>query len=229
MLRVHAIVEGATEKQFVDKFLNPYLGNRGINIFCQQINGNINFDRVKVDVLNTLKEDKGAYVTTMFDYYGIDSQWPGVQELQQDHNNKISVPPLQIEQRLQQAFVAKLKEQLSDDPLIFARFIPYFEIHEFEALLFSDLKTLAAHINCKVSDINSIIRDLSPEEINTTKETSPKSRLKSLCYKKIIYSETATSYAIAEKIKIDTMREKCLNFDNWLKKLEELAKHADPL
>jgi hypothetical protein len=49
------------------------------------------------------------------------------------------------------------------------RFIPYIEMHEFEALLFSDATILADKINVSINQIQSILTDYKgrPEYINS--------------------------------------------------------------
>ena len=59
-----------------------------------------------------------------------------------------------------------------------SRFIPYIEMHEFEALLFSDADILAEKIGINVSQIREILEEYnSPEEINDDPAKAPAKRL----------------------------------------------------
>ncbi len=223
MIRVHAIAEGKTEKLFIDNHLQPLLSKKNIRISSTHLQGNINFDRVKYKIITSLKQDPSVYVTTMLDYYGIDADWPGVKELRQAKNKGVQMTSTQLGKKLRKEFLQQLTEVASSSQQSFNRLIPYFQIHEFEALLFSDLEALEKHTECKTIDITKKLGGLSPEEINDRKESSPKARLKSLHNSKIGYSGVSTNSLLTQKISIEKMRAKCPNFNDWLEELEALA------
>ena len=106
------------------------------------------------------------------------------------------------------------------------RFIPYVQMYEFEALLFSDSKSFAKGIDRShlASDFQSI-RDSfdSPEEINDSPVTAPSKRVLELVsgYEKPLFGTLA-----ALEIGLKTMRHECQLFDTWLKKLEALKTKA---
>ena len=81
-IEVVAIVEGATEENFINKILAPYLGYRNIGLHATQVSkpgqkgGNVKFDRAKNDIRTHLKQRKDTIVTLFLDYYGI-ADWPG--------------------------------------------------------------------------------------------------------------------------------------------------------
>ncbi len=223
LIRVNVIAEGKSEKQFVDDHINPFLSKKNINIYCDEVKGDINFDRLKFDIIESLKKDPGAYVTTMLDYYGIDADWPGVQELKQAKANGTQMTSTQMGKRLREAFLRQLIEVASSSKQSFNRLIPYFQIHEFEALLFSDLEVLEKHTKHKSSYIKSKIENLEPEEINDKKETSPKARLKLLYGSDTKYKAPSISEELTKEIPIEKMRAKCPHFNDWLEELEALA------
>lgn len=100
------------------------------------------------------------------------------------------------------------------------RFIPYFAMHEFEALLFSDVAVLGDSLSIKLEEVKKIIDECgSPEQINNKRETAPSKRLDTL-KPKGSFRKTIEGITIAEKIGIDKMREHCPLFDAWLKTLE---------
>src|SRR5689334_1706414 len=82
MKRVVIIVEGQTEESFVAGPL--YKALVGHNIFVKPIligtpghrGGFVNYDRVRSDLLRTLKQDNSVYCTTLFDLYGLGKGFP---------------------------------------------------------------------------------------------------------------------------------------------------------
>ena len=221
MIRVHVICEGQTEEMFVkellcasfhplDIFLVPALigkpGHKG---------GNVNFDRLRTDVQNRLLGDKAAFCTTFLDFYGLPMNFPGRAEAVQ--NASIQAKAL----CMQESMTKELKSYINPDAM--QRFIPYVQIHEFEALLFSSPKKLALGISrSDLTDHFQDIRDAfgSPEEINDDPNTAPSKRITRVAagYEKPIYGTLA-----AMEIGLEIMRRECVLFDAWLKQLEALA------
>lgn len=82
-IEIYIIVEGQTEQTFVRDVLAPQMKHKEIYLLPSLIGkpgqkgGNIRFDRAKTDIGNFLKQRTGTYVSTMFDYFRIDSRWPG--------------------------------------------------------------------------------------------------------------------------------------------------------
>ncbi len=82
-INVYIIVEGQTEQTFVRNLLAPLLGYKGVFLHAILIGraghkgGDIRFDRAKSDITKLLKQRPDNYVSTMFDYYGINRKWPG--------------------------------------------------------------------------------------------------------------------------------------------------------
>jgi hypothetical protein len=92
-------------------------------------------------------------------------------------------------------------------------------MHEFEALFFSDVEILASSLNVQREKIEENIRKLLPEEINDNRETAPSKRLKSFSAN---YTKINLGLNIAKNIGIQKMREKCVLFDEWVSRLENL-------
>jgi hypothetical protein len=82
MVRVHVLVEGQTEETFVKSVLQAHLDQYEICLFPRLIGkpghkGGIGeYPRARRDILTTLKQDAGAFCTTMFDYYAMPDSWP---------------------------------------------------------------------------------------------------------------------------------------------------------
>ena len=73
MKRLLIIVEGDTEKEFVNNILAPHLFSKGIgNVQCFKIKhskgGLSKYEHLKKDIINSLYEDN-VIVTTLIDFY----------------------------------------------------------------------------------------------------------------------------------------------------------------
>ena len=106
------------------------------------------------------------------------------------------------------------------------RFIPYFQIHEFEALLFSDPLKLETQFTDRTQEIHRLeIMACSfgnPELINDGHNTAPSKRI----IAEIPEFESRKASAdpiVAEKIGLVTLRNRCRHFDEWISKLETLT------
>ena len=222
---------------FVKEILNPYLGNEQIHlqpILPEGGGGNINFERVRKDIANALSSTSSSrgrnkvFVSTAFDYYGIDSDWPGVDAIKKKFDSGKKLSPIEIGDTLKEATAKHMKKYLKEEKksnIDMSRFIPYFQVHEFEALLFSDLEKLAEVIGAGSTavEINKRIQENAPEEINDNKETSPSQRIHQLFReKKKRYDKTSTGIAVAGKIKVQRMYERCPNFKKWVDELKKL-------
>ena len=98
--------------------------------------------------------------------------------------------------------------------------VPYIEMHEFEALLFSNAEILANKTEIDVSLIQKIIDDFNtPEEINDDPTNAPSKRLEAL---KKGYRKVAMGKTVSESIGIEEIRKQCSHFSKWLTTLENL-------
>jgi len=136
MIRLHFVVEGQTEETFVNDLLTPVLAE--LNIFadvrCVQTGykrgkkhkgGVTHYIKLKNDLQRWLKQDEHieAMFTTMFDFYALPHDFPGYAESNQQTDLKARIEQLEL------CFQADIGDH---------RFIPYLQLHEFEALLFSE-------------------------------------------------------------------------------------------
>ena len=228
MIRVNVVTEGKTEMKFAKELLNQFFGGKLIiNARCvlssrnnstnyEHRGGLVNYRHARNDILNWLKEDRSAYVTTMFDFYRLPHNFP-------DYECSIGCPtPIERVKRLE----LKMKEDIDADlaDSVQDRFIPYIQLHEFEALLYTDLSLLEDdYLNA--DDISAIRRlreetaGIPPEEINNGAETAPSKRL----LKAIHYEKGATPVAWLEKITIDKIASCCPHFSAWIEKLSKLV------
>jgi len=214
------LVEGQTEKTFVEELLCRYMVDK--NIYLSPIiftksgekGGDVCFSRAEKDIRNHLKQRSDTYVTVMMDYYGI-KEWPGLIESKQqrEHFKKAEIINIETEKMVQNLFPKQNIER---------RFIPYVSMYETEALYFSDPAIIAEELNINQAEIEFILRKYDgPEAINDSFETAPSKRLSKLSGNK--YRKTTSGIAIARKIGIPRMRERCPLFDAWISKMESLS------
>lgn len=226
---IYIVVEGQTEQTFVRDVLAPQIAYKGIYLYPILIGkpghkgGDIRFDRAKIDICNFLKQRNDTYISTMFDYYGIDSKWPGKVEVLQQIQEGATLTAIDKAKILETATHNEIVSTFSGNNSE-NRFIPYIEMHEFEALLFSDVDILAEKADIDVSRIKEIIEEYNnPEEINDDSMKAPSKRLKAL---KEGYRKVAMGKTVSDAIGIQVIRRQCPNFDNWLTKLERLKEDA---
>ena len=218
MIRLIIVCEGETEKQFCDNLLAPHFFKKGISLsapLIKKTNGGIcPWPVLKRQLIGHLHE--GAYVTTFIDYYGIkDSmlfpKWAESKKV----SNKTKRMHL-----LEKAMTEDLDSTLRQ------RFIPYLQLHEFEALLFCDIKAFTNEIpNDDIKDIKGLKKVLqdfpNPELINDNIKTSPSHRLEQMISG---YTKTLYGAVLAQATGLKTIREKCPLFSEWLNALEILGK-----
>lgn len=219
-IEVYVIVEGTAEQTFIRDVLAPEMSYKRVFLYPVLIGkpghkgGDVRFERAKSDIGMFLKQRTGTYVSTMFDFFRIESGWPGVVNIS---NNDTAIEKAK---KIEIATHASIKKLFLDHN-IDQRFIPYIEMHEFEALLFSDISILAKETGINKKTLQDILDECKePEEINDGPDTAPSKRLISLCkgYRKVAMGKTIT-----EAIGIPTIREKCPHFNQWLTRIEKLG------
>ena len=221
MIRVHVICEGQTEEMFVNELLQPVFQAKGILLVPALVGkpgrkgGNFKFERLRSDVENRLLGDRTAYCTTFFDYYGLPQSFPGKEA--QDSQTDIQIKAAAV----QQAMTAELVRLIGEGPM--RRFIPFVQMYEFEALLFSDPDAFAKGIDREqLSEPLAKITEQfeSPEHINNSPHTAPSKRIEALVRD---YEKPLMGTLAALEVGLGVMREKCELFNLWLKSLEHLA------
>ena len=221
MIRVLAFVEGPTEEKFIKEMVAPELWSRDIIIVVttpgrRRLQGGVQtWARARKELLRYLKEDHERYVTTMFDYYGMPSRWPGRAQAR-------SVAYPRRATTVEDAMASNISVAV-ENSFHSKRFIPYVQMHEFEALLFSKPDTLGTVIQKPgaTEALKSIASEFStPEEINDNRRKAPSKRILSISkrYQKVLHGNIA-----AQRIGLNAMRQACPHFNEWLTKLESLA------
>lgn len=218
---VVAIVEGKTEQIFVESILAPYLAQKMIFMVATQVTkpgqkgGDVRFSRVQKDIGLHLKQRSNTYVTTFIDYYGT-KEWPGIDLIAPN------LKPDQIAECINEATQEQVNTLFAEQQSG-RRFIPYMAIHEFEALLFSDSESLAAELGVDEAEISDVLtQHHDPEAINNSRQTAPSKRLDGWAKTKK-FPKTSLGIAIANRIGITQMREKCPVFNAWIGSFEAIV------
>lgn len=219
---LHIIVEGQTEETFVRNILKPHLASYSIDVSARLLTtkelpdhkygGGLNkYAQAETDINLWLipGHDKLTRVTTMFDLYELPKDFPGYREAT-SHND-----PFQRVQVLENA----LAQEIGDN-----RFIPYIQLHEFEALLLTDpykFETYFFDYPEGMANLAKMVSQFqSPEHVNN--EDPPSKRIKRKLRNYNDFKTTAGPNA-AENIGLPKIREKCKHFAEWLSKLETLG------
>ncbi len=138
MVILNILVEDSTEEKFVKEILKPHLNPKGIYLKPYLVptnrlknigGGSANYAKIKNEINRLWKEknNQPVILTTMFDLYKLPTDFPKLEQA-----NKLLDPYLKVKS-LEDSFASDI-----DD----LRFIPYIQLHEFEALIFTDLEKL---------------------------------------------------------------------------------------
>lgn len=220
MTRIHILVEGDTEERFVKDLIVFPLAHKQVYVSTSKVTtgssrhrvykgGIPTYEKVKGEIIELLKEDKEKFVTTMFDVYRLPTSFPDYEQAFNQPNGY--------------ATASKLEEGMKHD-IQHQRFIPYVQLHEFEALLFSDPEKIEEEMiftSVKGSPMVEIESQFnSPEEINNGPNTAPSRRILNVYDE---YEKVTDGVQIANQIGLDKMRNKCRRFNEWIQKLEQLS------
>lgn len=216
MKNVYIYCEGQTEESFIREVLSPYFISVGIfvrPIICttkrtlsKKYKGGVNdYEKIKKELIALCKQHHNEYVTTMFDYYAMPDNTPGIDCSKPDVYERIE----QIERDI-------------DDDIGQFNCSFHFMLHEFEGILFSnpDSFSLIADEDV-VADIQAI-RDSypTPEHINSSPETAPSKRLQALIPN---YAKIRNGTLLSKDMGIDIIMEQCPHFRKWI---QSISTHA---
>lgn len=222
---IHILCEGQTEQEFVEAVLRPYLQSKGIagvksilvttNKKKNIRGGMLSFGQAMadLDLMGRSKQDgehEKHVFTTMFDLYALPGDFPGFAE------NEVVADPYSRVHNLEKAFA----EAVGD-----VRFVPYIQLHEFEALLFCGIDHLVKMYPCSKKCCERLKRDLidagNPELIDNGMDTAPSKRIIKAVEagRKAHYNKPKTAKYVTGQVGIDVLREKCRHFDEWINKL----------
>ncbi len=225
MIRLNMTVEGQTEQAFASQILVPHLAPFQVYLAKPRCTGASARRRGWIPKggmfnkfapsLETMKwwllEDKNLDVrfTMMVDFYDLPSDFPGY-----DDAMKLADPYDKV-----QALEAALAAEMDDE-----RFIPYLQLHEFEALVLSQPELVGVLFDDSdkaTAELVEVCQQFrSPEHINQGRETHPKAQVTRFFPD---YQQNVDGPLLAQDIGLQVMREACPHFGRWLTMLEQLA------
>jgi hypothetical protein len=219
MRPVYIVVEGITEKTFIDECLKPYwIEHFGLyEVYATQIGrpgekgGDVRLERVLENVQRHLKQQPDSYVTTFFDYYG--------NKLKKLEGYSTCESLSTATQR-----IACLEQGLYD-LVASPRFIPFLQKHEFESLIFSSGKALTSYLTDEACQAIIKIRDdfAGPENINTNNSASHRLAEIFDLYQRAKYSKKLYGSILALEIGLPTILKECPRFAAWVERIGKLA------
>ncbi len=229
MARLYLFAEGLTEQTYADEVLKQHLATFGVYVHGPILiahakkrgkvhrGGGRRYGPMKNDILCLLKEQTGGdvYFTTMIDLYAIHTDFPGLEEAE-----KLRHLPCQRVDKLERNFAADIGDR---------RFIPYIQLHEFEAILFCDPTAFGSFYgDCQrqSAQLAVIAGDHeSPELINDGQHSAPSKRIIEV-FPDYEGAKPTAGPQIAAEIGLATVRSKCPHFNQWLSRLETLAERT---
>ena len=230
MMRLYLFAEGQTEQTFADTLVKPHLAQHEVFMHSPRLiaharkkgkvhrGGGRNYEPMKNDILRSLKEDSNpdVFFTTMIDLCAIAPDFPGLAEAESLRQN-----PVQRVEFLEQRFAQDIGDY---------RFIPYIQLHEYEAYLFADptcFKYLYTDRTKEIETLNTIANQYeTPELINDGQQTAPSKRIIAQFpdYEK---AKSTFGSQLAELIGLQVIRSRCPHFNTWLSRLESLNNHRE--
>ena len=195
IVTITVLCEGKTELFFVKKILNPFF----YNSYKIHLLPHDLKGRVTTDkIIKEIKRAKTTIITTLVDYYGfVDA-----------HNRTIEELTSEIKQNFSSKYI-----------------VPYIQLHEIEALWFSDIDSIARKMNANFEQKQKLKRIIqsypNPEDINNSKDTAPSKRLERIF---LGYDKPIDGVSIAENIPIEVYMQKCPRFKIWIETIIQMAK-----
>lgn len=224
---VHVLCEGQTEQGFVEEVLKPYLMAKGITSVKSVLvttnkkknarGGLVTYQHAFDDLSIMLKSNTdGEYerhiFTTMFDLYALPGDFPGYEESHSidDRYSRVA------------SFERAFYEAIGSE-----RFVPYIQLHEYEALVFCGLDYLPLMYKGCDGNIEKLKSELAevgnPELVNDSPDTAPSKRIikavegnKRTHYN---YDKPKAGKFVAQKVGIETLRDQCPHFNGWIEQL----------
>lgn len=221
-IRLYITAEGATEEGFVKDVLMGHLIKNELICDVRSVStsrkkgkrgGISTYGKAREDIRRWMNEmpQRDVFFSTMFDYYGLPPDFPGLLA-SKDLND-----PYQKVKCVEEAIFKDM-----NDP----RFIPYIQLHEFEALVFANpAKFIDEFIGMEsgVRELENILEKFkgNPELINDNPETAPSKRIEKLFSPQ--YHKVTSGAIITKQIGIESLKSKCPHFREWVEKLEGLT------
>jgi len=227
---LHVLCEGQTEAGFVNKVLKEYLRDFDIvvkhNILVTNRKkgvkgGLLSYRQAKIDLELLIRQHSKRtsevhFFTTMFDFYALPNDFPGYTDAMKIHDcyGKIK----------------KIEDKFAED-IKSCYFIPYIQLHEFEALVFCGLEVLLIDypdMTKQITNLQKIVEkyDNNTEKIDDNPQTAPSKRIIKEFELFHHYDKPKSGLLVTNKVGIDGLKEKCPHFNEWIEKLENFIKYV---
>jgi len=211
--------EGHSELEFVQSVLRPHLFAFGI--YCKPIllgaarnkrRGGITSIGDCVAELRRLNEIRSNtdWLTTIYDFADFDWLAEGLRL-----DSKMSVLDK----------VSLATHHLQNQSKIQQRFIPYFQLHQFEALLFvkpSVLNDKYEGLGRPIEQMESVLHDFSGNPENINSEEKPAQRMAKILGGLSQRLKGKTLAELVGRIGLSDLRQACPNFNHWITRLEQI-------
>ncbi len=222
MNRLNIVVEGQAEETFINEVLAQHLAQFNVGAVARRVEfsrkreqihrgGLLAYPKLKRDVTSWLKQDSHAFVTTMVDLYALPEDFPKRVEAAKFKE------PLEKVSFLEQAFGGDIDS---------GHFIPNIQLHEFEALLFVNIRGLRSYYPGYAGEITKLeaaTAKLNPEEIDEGRTTAPSKRILNHVP---IYDKVIGGSLMVIDLGLTAIRARCQHFDQWVARLEQLGQAA---
>ena len=223
MARLYVFAEGQTEQTFADTVLKPHLARFGVYMNKPVLiaharrkgivhrGGGRKYLAMKNDIERFLKQDQAAdaFFTTMIDLYALHEGFPG-----RDEADKLRNDPQKRVLALESAWAADIADR---------RFIPFLQLHEYEAYLFTDITQLQLFYpneGARIGNLQLIADNFAtPELIDDGQHTAPSKRIIAE-FPDYEGAKATIGPQVGELIGLAAIRAKCPHFDQWLTRLE---------
>lgn len=229
MARLYVFAEGQTEQTFANTVLAPHLATQGVYIQGVVLiaharkkgrthrGGGRDYGAMKRDIVRFTRQESGGdvFFTTMIDLYALHNDFPGRRE-----SEELRHLPYDRVATLENSW----REDVGD-----ARFIPYIQLHEFEACLFAEPESFGLLEGISPSSLGRLRQivgeDGNPELINDRPETAPSKRILDVYP---AYEKRVDGPLLAGAIGLEQIRARCRHFHEWLTRLESLGSTSAP-
>jgi len=236
MCRPNVIIigEGQTEHAALDGLLSAHLWERNLYPRFPVVGktggkkgGYKPFDLFVSQIRNFACQYPGAYISTCFDYYKLNTTWPHVADITNEKGGNAAAKADKIEE----ALTDRIYTEIGPDILWKGHFFFYSQLHEFEALLFSNPDVLGEMLDPRTpgNNLQKAFRKINDdvggdcEMIDDGPATAPSKRIEEAAHYKKGKSDKADAGPILQEIGLPAIRQACRRFDEWVTRLETLT------
>jgi Domain of unknown function (DUF4276) len=226
---LNVVVEGSAEEAFVNEVLVNHFAPLSVFVSSRKIKtgwdrlgnkpakgGLFKYIKFRNDLLRWIESDRGrenTWYSSMLDLYAFpkDDRSPYTMAIQQ------LTDPFAKVKALEKAMAADVSH---------ANFIPYVQLHEFEAFLMVDPEQLMLMYPDNKNGIDRLkkeIGSMNPEEINDSPQSAPSKRI--MKYVPTYEGQKAqVGPLVAADIGLSNLRASCKHFNEWITTMEDVFK-----